>query len=224
VPTCRTMLSVDDLVRGVRNKLARYRNLDDALIVLTSDNGMNAGAHRLLGKGTPYATGVSFFVSWPGRLGVQPRTIDERLSNIDLAPTLCEIAGCRLGPYPNGQRRPDGRSFASLLTGQAGPIGRDAMLESMTAGERRWHAVATTKHSPLSRTVCASASTGRCRWHYVEHENGERELYDVSNGPCWNWKPGRAGDPCELRNVAGRMKFAGVQAALAKRLAQLKAE
>jgi N-acetylglucosamine-6-sulfatase len=224
VSTCRTMLSVDDLVRGVRNKLARYRNLDDTLIVLTSDNGMNAGAHRLLGKGTPYATGVSFLVSWPGRLGSRSRTVDERLSNIDLAPTLCEIAGCELGPYPNGQQRPDGRSFASLLTGQADSIGRDAVLESMIAGERPWHAVATTEHSPLARTVCGSAPSSGCRWHYVEYRTGERELYDVSNGPCWNWKTGMSGDPCELRNVAGRTKFAAVQAALAKRLAELKSE
>ena len=30
-------------------------------------------------------------------------TVGERIQNIDLAPTLCDIAGCELGPYPTGQ-------------------------------------------------------------------------------------------------------------------------
>ena len=56
---------------------------------------------------------MPFFVSWPAALGTPPRTVSERVENIDLAPTLCELAGCTLGPYPNGQLPPDGNSFDS---------------------------------------------------------------------------------------------------------------
>ena len=45
------------------------------------------------------------------------------LSNIDLAPTLCELGGCTLGPFPDGQAGPDGESFAQL--GTMGPTRMD---------------------------------------------------------------------------------------------------
>ncbi len=58
----------------------------------------------------------------------------------------------------------------------------------------------------------------------MEYDTGEKELYDLSNGPCRTWKPGRPGDPCELENVAGGLKYAAVEAALRARLEQLKRE
>jgi hypothetical protein len=56
----------------------------------------------------------------------------------------------------------------------------------------------------------------------VEYATGERELYDVSNGPCWQWRSRDPGDPCELTNLAGQPAYAVIQAALAQRLNQLK--
>lgn len=228
VDTCRTLLAVDELVGAVRAELERQHRLENTILVLTSDNGMNAGAHRLLSKSTPYATQVPFFMSWPGIRGADGGAIRERLSNIDLAPTICDIAGCAMGPYPNGQSRPDGRSFAGLLQGIDGGPARDALLEDMPAGGARgipvWYGLATTQHSPFSRIGCSSASASGCRWHYVEYGTGERELYDVSNGPCWTWLKGEPGDPCELRNLADQPEYQGLQAALSVRLAQLRAE
>ena len=56
-------------------------------------------------KSAPYATQIPFLAAWPARLGTTPRTITERLQNIDFAPTICALAGARSGPYPNGQPR-----------------------------------------------------------------------------------------------------------------------
>jgi arylsulfatase A-like enzyme len=223
--TCRTLLAVDDLVAAVRNELARQGRLDNTLFVLTTDNGMNAGAHRLLNKGTPYATPLPFYVSWPAALGTDRRTISEPLMNIDVAPTVCVLAGCTLGPYPNGQETPDGRSFASILLGNAGTLGRDAVIEDMVEGINTipaWYAVVTTAASKLASVGCQDASLHECRWHYVEYATGERELYDISGGPCWRWHPHDPGDPCELYNVAGQPAYAVIQSTLARRLSELK--
>jgi hypothetical protein len=225
---CRSLLAVDDLVGDLRAELRSQGRLANTIFVLTADNGMTFGEHRLLGdKRTPYSTHVPFLVSWPARLGTKPRTISERLQNIDLAPTVCAIAGCRMGPYPNGQRRPDGRSFARLLLGRANHLFRDAVYLNHLDAEvpiPRWHGVDTTHHSPLASRGCMQRETNECLWEYVRYETGERELYDLSNGPCWKWRPGEPGDPCRLENLAGRPRYASIQRALSARLQELKRE
>jgi N-acetylglucosamine-6-sulfatase len=230
--TCRTLLAVDDLVGALRDELAAEGRLQNTLFVYAGDNGVSEGEHRLRQKQSPYTTDVPFLLSWPAALGTAPRTVSERVMNIDLAPTLCELAGCRLGPYPNGQPTPDGISFLSLLDGSATTLGRDAVLEDERASNSggspsvppTWFAVVTTSSSPLAHQGCAAAASGGCRWHYLEYRSGERELYDDSGGPCWAWSPGQPGDPCELQNRAGDPALADVQSALAARLAELEQE
>ncbi len=122
--------------------------------------------------------------------------------------------------------RTDGESFAPLLDG--GTSSRDAFLTQMlfnSGGIPRWWSVRTTDKSPLAGEGCAAAATRECVWHYIEYATtGERELYDLSGGACWQWRAGRPGDPCELENRAGDPALADIQAELARRLAQLKAE
>jgi hypothetical protein len=205
---CRVLLANDDAVGAVRAALAATGRLGNTIFVYAGDNGMNTGEHRLKGKETPYVTAIPFYMAWPDVLGTVPRTIGERLQNIDFAPTICDLLGCTLGPYPNGQQTPDGISFKPLLLGTATSLSRDAVLDEMpqiAAGQPAdvppWYAVTTTGASPLAHQGCASAGTGGCRWHYVEYKDGERELYDDSGGPCYSWTPARGGDPCELSNL-----------------------
>jgi hypothetical protein len=221
------LLAVDDLVGRVRDELVASGRYGNTLLIYTGDNGMLFGEHRLVGKSAPYQTQIPFLVSWPD-LGTTPRTISERVQNIDLAPTLCKLAGCTLGPYPNGQAKPDGISFAELLLGRVGSLLRDAVLEELPVsndGVPAWYAVTTTWQSPLASQGCAAAVSRGCRWHYIEYPStGEKELYDASNGPCWAWSVGQPGDPCELDNLASRADKAGLVTALRDRLAQLRVE
>lgn len=224
--TCRGLISVDQLVGRVVRELKDQGRWNNTLMILTSDNGMSMGMHRVYGdKKTPYATQLPFYIRWPRLLGSTPAVIGERLQNIDLAPTLCDIAGCKLGPYPTGQRRPDGRSFLSLITGARSGLARDAVLSSYRAPGKwvpRWWSVTTTARSDLASRRCALKGTSGCRWLYVEYETGERELYDVSNGPCWEWSRGSPGDPCMLDNLAGKPGYRGIQSALRYRLVRLR--
>jgi uncharacterized repeat protein (TIGR01451 family) len=230
-PVCRSLLAVDDLVRGVRSALAARGLLDNTLFIYTGDNAMNMREHRLDGKTAAYETQIPFLASWPARLGTSQSSITERLENIDLAPTLCELAGCTLGPYPNGQAHPDGYSFARLLLGSAGSLDRSAVFEDMpaasgvTTGSGPWFSVITTRHSPLATVGCAAASSGGCLWQYTQYpRTNEDELYDLSNGPCWTWSVGQPGDPCELQNVTSDPAYAEIKASLQSDLANLKTE
>jgi arylsulfatase A-like enzyme len=172
VPVCESMLSVDQLVGRVRAELKAQGRLDNTLFVLTADNGMNYGVHRLYSKNTPYATPVPMFMHWRAQLGMAPLVIRETVQTIDLAPTFCEIGGCRLGPYPTGQAGPDGVSLMPLVRARGGSLGRDVILHSHLLPYQptrmpAWYALRTTPGNPLGR------------WLYVEYASGERELYDL---------------------------------------------
>jgi arylsulfatase A-like enzyme len=182
------------------------------MVILAADNGMAWGAHHWHTKFAPYATPIPLFVHWPARLGTRPATVRTTVSNVDIAPTLCAIAGCQMGPFPNGFGV-DGISFLKVLLAKGGRLGREVVFEehpSEVDGAEMpgWKGVRTTDESPIGR------------WVYTSYRTGEEELYDLSGGPCWTWQAGDPGDPCALQNRAGDPAVATVQAALRAVLAR----
>ena len=193
---CESLLSVEDLARKVKAELISQGRLKNTVFILGADNGMMWGAHRYYGKVWPYATQVNFFVNWPNGIGTAPFTISDAVTNVDLAPTLCEIGGCQMGPYPNGQTKPDGKSFLSLLKRQTATMGRDAVLTDFTKG-----GYSPGENVPIYYSLMTTPTNPLGLWHYVEYATGEKELYDLSHGPCISWTPSMGGDPCELNNL-----------------------
>ena len=204
VTYCREMLGIDHVIGQVTDELEAEGRLDNTLLVFTADNGMAWGAHRLGQKKIwPYTTPLPLYMSWPAAgWGSTPSTISELTSNIDLAPTFCELAqACVLGPFTHNTG-PDGKSLVPLLTGSATNLGRDALLENTyTGGPWSWFALRTTALYDATN-----------RWHYVEYRNGFRELYDL------------VADPWELSNLASDPGHAAVVDALHTRLGQLRME
>ena len=221
---CRGMLSVDQMVGDIIKKLDKTGRLDNTMLVLTSDNGMAFGSQRFLhDKKAPYGTQIPLMVHWPRVLGVVPKAVGERVQNIDLAPTLCDIAGCELGPYPSGQSGPDGVSLLKLMTGERKQLGRKQVLTSYLDEGRRvptYWSLTTTAQSPLASKVCRRKKQGACRWMYTVYDTGEVELYDLSGGVCHEWKRKKTGDPCMLRNRAGNPRYKLIQRTLRQDLAR----
>ena len=190
---CRTLLAADEAFVRIRTALVRNGRWENTLVLFLSDNGMHEGQHRLRSKYAPYDARVSARISWPAKLGSEPREVLDSLSTADVAPTLCEAAGCVL------RRPPHGLSVLPLLDGRAESLGRDVLYEELLIGDGnvpRWQAVVSTPSHPLGR------------WHYIEYGTGERELYDLTD------------DPWELDNKAGQPAYADVQSALAQALAR----
>jgi arylsulfatase A-like enzyme len=192
---CRALLSVDEWLGQTIALLEQQGRYENTLFVLTSDNGMGFGAFRGQSKGAPHIAQMPLLLAWPGVIGNVPRQLDYLLSNVDLAPTLCELAGCEMGPYPNGQPA-DGQSFAGLIAPSRStsvPERRAIVLEQAGfAGVPAWRAVMT---DPVSH------STGR-QWFHIRYVTGEMELYDITGGPCHAWVAGMSADPCMLTNLA----------------------
>jgi hypothetical protein len=217
VAHCESLLSVDELIGRVGRTLEQEGRLDDTVFVFIGDNGMTWGEHRRTAKVSPYATPMPAYAAWPAGRGVEPRDEDTTLSIIDFAPTVCELAGCEIGPYPNGQAAADGLSFAPLLADDPYPWVRESLLHAVPSGGDRpvWWSIRTTADHPDGR------------WHYIENRDGFRELYDLSGGPCYEWGEGEPGDPCEMENLlAGESDpdLAALAESLSSQLSELKVE
>jgi arylsulfatase A-like enzyme len=198
---CEEMLAVEELTKAVVNAQKKRGRHEDTVYIFTADNGVTWGIHRLpQRKGVPYATPVPLVFSSPARWGQDAIVIDEVVSNIDTAPTICALAGCEMGPFRDGPPSADGLSLLPLLDGEIEHLARTVVREEGTQGYAKvpyWQGIRTTSQHPLGR------------WHYVEYDGGKRELYDSAE------------DPWELTNLADDADYAEVVEQLA---ADLEAE
>src|SRR3546814_8183788 len=73
--------------------LERSGELENTIIVVTSDNGMPFP--RVKGQAYEYSNHLPLAIMWPGGIKHPGRTIDDFISFTDLAPTFLEVAGIR---------------------------------------------------------------------------------------------------------------------------------
>jgi arylsulfatase A-like enzyme len=105
---------IDDAVGTMLKGLKESGQLENTVVIFTSDHGEMAGDHGLLLKGCRFYEGlvrVPLVVSWPGRFKQGLRS-DELVELTDLAPTLLELAGLDVPATMQG------KSLLPLLTGE----------------------------------------------------------------------------------------------------------
>jgi arylsulfatase A-like enzyme len=153
-----TLLAVDEAVRRIVEALRERGELEETVIVFTSDNGLAFGEHRWDRKSCPYeeCIRVPLLVRVPG---LAHRVEPALVSAVDLAPTILDLVNVR----PGGPL--DGASRAPLLRGGPPPP-QEVYLEF--GGDPR---------------VPAWQALRRPGWLYVELSTGERELYDLRRDP-----------------------------------------
>jgi len=150
-----SLLAIDEGVAEIVTALRTVGELDNTLIVFTSDNGFFHGEHRVqTGKVLHYepSTRVPLILRGPGiPHGALRRQL---VANIDIAPTIVSATGATSG------RAMDGRPLQ--------PFARDGLLFSA-----RDILLETTGYSALRSP----------RYVYVEHSTKEQELYDLAADP-----------------------------------------
>lgn len=155
-----SLQAVDDAVGSFMDALRETGELSRTVVIYTSDNGLLWGEHRYQFKASAFEESIRVpLIIRDGRDPVA-RTTDKMSLNIDLAPTIAQMAGIAVPGTV------DGMSLAPLVHGQAVNWRTDFLVEHFT-GER------PGEHSAIRTT----------RYTYVEYKNGDRELYDLQNDP-----------------------------------------
>ncbi|MFW6217659.1 MAG: sulfatase [Verrucomicrobiota bacterium] len=113
---------IDDAVGKLLDKLDATRQMENTLVVFTSDHGEYHGHHGFWGKGLPAYEDAQRIPFLARGAGVRPGSKSEALvSLVDLMPTFLEAAGA---PVPPGVQ---GISLLPLFSGERESV-RDAVL------------------------------------------------------------------------------------------------
>ncbi len=187
-----SLMSVDDGVESLIQKLQSIGKLSNTYILYLSDNGWYAGEHRIAsGKESFFEESIRLPLVVRGP-GVVHAVNTKLVSDVDIAPTIVDIADAHQTVTF------DGRSLVPLLEG-ADPTWRTAVRMD-----------GTLDYDPLIPGTPGFDAVRTTRYTYVEHDNNQKELYDLLI------------DPYELLNKAGTPAYTSVQADLATRLGQLR--
>jgi len=154
----REMLAIDDGVEAIVSALAASGQLDNTLVIFTSDNGFSWGNHRMYHKLCVYeeCSRVPMLIRYPGATG--NREESTHVSLVDIASTIADYTGV-------APRLPqDGHSLIPLLEGNS--LNRqDAVL---------------LEHPQWGAAFKAIRAPG---WLYARYVTGEKELYDMTADP-----------------------------------------
>jgi len=169
---CETLLGVDESVQKVLEYLDAHGLMENTVVFYMGDNGFSFGEHGLIDKRHAYEESWRVPLLAMGKDVQKGAVVEEIVQNIDIGPTILDIAGV---PVPSNM---DGRSFLPLLEGEEIDWGVDTIYY-----EYFWE-----RPFPQTPTVYA-VRTNRykfIRYHGVWDIN---ELFDLQE------------DPHEMRNL-----------------------
>ena len=182
-----TLMGVDDAIERIVDQLQDSGELERTIIVFMTDNGFAFGQHRIRGKRCQYDECIRtpFAARVPGAVA---HDVPGLISNVDLAPTIADLAGVTPG------QPVDGRSFAAALLGAPWRAPAGVFLD--WAGDREipaWQGVRTEDFA------------------YIESADGTVELYDMTGAIG-------AADPYQLQNRSADPRYRATVRRLARML------
>jgi arylsulfatase A-like enzyme len=186
----------DRNVGAIFQELERQKVLDNTAILLSSDHGFFLGEHHFYDKRLMYEPSIRIpmMVRYPKRIHAGT-TSEEMVLNLELAPTMLDIAGI---PIPDSMQ---GKTFMPLAEGSKNIAWRQDWLYE-------YYEYPGFQNIPPSRGVRTK------RYKYIEYflEPKEYELYDLVK------------DPDEHDNLYGKPGYEEITSHLRTRLAELRKE
>ncbi len=181
---------------AIWQELERQKIAGNTAVLLSSDHGFFLGEHHLYDKRLMYEPSirVPMMIRYPGKVKAGAKS-NEMVLNLDMAPTLLEIAGLAVP----GELQ--GKSMLPLAEGKANVEWRKDWLYEYY-------------EYPGFENVrpCRGVRTDRYKLIHFIIEPQEFELYDLHK------------DPDEMNNLYGKAGYEELSAHLRERLAALRAE
>lgn len=194
-----TLLSVDDSVGRLCDFLKSQGELDNTLIIFTSDNGLLEGEHGMVDKRTGHEPSIRIplVVRYPGLTAAsRPRVIEQITATIDFAPSILDI--CKAPPL----EKVHGSSWKRLAQGDA------------SGWRKSFYYEYNYEHQfPYTPNVRALRTD---QFKYIRYPHGDgspdrhmAELYDLKADPGENRNlikdPAHAGTIEQLRSELDRL-------------------
>jgi len=187
------LTAVDENVGRVMKAVSEEDIFDDTVIIYSSDNGFFLGEWNFFDKRLMHEPSIRIpmIMRYP-RLIKPGLTREEMVLNVDVAPTLLDLAGVPLPEWMQGE------SMRPLLEGREAEW-RDAWLYEFY-------------EYPAVHMVRKNRGVRTDRWKYIHYfeDPQEYELYDL------------AADPGEKNNLYGTPEFAPTIEKLQQRMTELR--
>ncbi len=200
------LLSVRDAVDKIVSTLRENGELENTYIIFTSDNGFMRGQHRItFNKIAPYDPSVQVPLIVVGPNVPKNKVRNELVANIDLAPTILELAGA------SGDRVMDGKSLVPLITSTApNPSFRQNLVLEFLKDYKQQYPQNLRNKVPDYIMPAYTALKTADGFKYIKYLNTqEEELYD------------RSKDIYELTNVASQESYSGIKSHLKNILSEM---
>ena len=178
---CETLLSLDRNIGRLLDDIKKKGLEKNTIIFYMGDNGFVFGEHGLIDKRHMYEESirVPLFAYAPGL--IKPRVVTQMIQNIDIAPTILDIAGIKKVP-----KQMVGMSFYPLMKGEPVKWRKEIFYEYYW--ERAFPQTPTT----------FGVRTDRYKYIFYHGVWDTNELYDLQN------------DPHEMHNLINDKKYAGL--------------
>ncbi len=161
----RQIYGVDVTLGAIRDELKRLKFDDNTVIIFSSDNGYSCGSHGFGGKVLPYeeASRVPLIIYDPRHeSAAKRRHVKQLAGNIDIAPTILDLAGLE---FPKSVQ---GKTLIPLMSNPARQI-HDSLLLINVWG--------------TSSAQSLAVLTKRFKYIYWFDGDAAEELYDIENDP-----------------------------------------
>jgi arylsulfatase A-like enzyme len=186
-----SLLSVDRAIESLIGVLEETGRYDNTVFVFLSDNGLSWGEHRWNWKkwcAYEECVRIPFWIHIPGAAGRDDYSL---VNDVDLAPTLAELAGALPPVRPDGSPL-NGLSLVDLIDDPLAPFRTETYTEYLGPFQ--------SNGAKLSFREIRTDS-----YMYAEYVNGDREFYDLTIDPLQLLN--RVNDPLYAAVISGLQKL-----------------
>ena len=150
--------SLDEVIGKIFQVLIEKNELNNTVVIFTSDNGYLFGEHGAAGKDAPYEESirVPLFIRAPS---IAKQTVTGLVTNNDIAPTIADIAGIE----PNIEV--DGSSLLPIMKDPSKILRERFLIEN-------WYGTGVSYKAIRSNSML-----------YVEFSTTSKSFYDLENDP-----------------------------------------